>query len=202
MLVIVDYGVGNLGSLFNIFKRVGASPTISGDRNIIKSADKLVLPGVGAFDPVMKKFHESGLVDIISSKVLVDKTPILGVCVGMQMLGNGSDEGVSPGLGWIDAYCHKFSTDNKEIRVPHMGWNYVKKIKDNPLTNSLPQGSRFYFVHSYKMECYDPRDVLLTSNYGGEFVSAVQKENIIGTQFHPEKSHKFGVHFCKQFAEL
>jgi glutamine amidotransferase len=202
MLVIVDYGVGNLGSIANMFKRVGVTPIVSGDPDILRIATKLVLPGVGAFDAAMAKFTASGLIDCLNSKVLAENVPVLGTCVGMQMLGRGSEEGKLPGLGWLDAHCTKFRPTDPEIRVPHMGWNKVKRVKPSPLTNTLPEDARFYFVHSYYMVCQDHSDVLLTTEYDGTFAAAVQRGNIFGMQFHPEKSHRFGMELYRQFASL
>jgi glutamine amidotransferase len=202
MLVIIDYGVGNLASIVNMFKRVGVSAVVSGDPEKLRAATKLVLPGVGAFDPVMDKLRASGLMDELNRKVLDEGVPVLGMCVGMQMFGHGSEEGNLPGLGWLDATCQKFRQETPSLRVPHMGWNNVKRVKQSALTDTLPDDARFYFVHSFHMVCRDPSDVLLTTDYGGEFVAAVQRGNIFGTQFHPEKSHRFGMELYRRFASL
>lgn len=202
MLVIIDYGVGNLASIANMFKRVGVRAVISGEPEKLRAATKLVLPGVGAFDPVMEKLRASGLMDDLNEKVLKERVPVLGMCVGMQMLGHGSEEGKLPGLGWLDATCEKFRQDLPGLRIPHMGWNSVNRVKQSPLIDTLPDDARFYFVHSYYMVCRDSSDILLTTDYGGEFASAVQRGNIFGTQFHPEKSHRFGMELYRRFASL
>jgi glutamine amidotransferase len=202
MLLIIDYGVGNLGSIFNMFKRVGANPVVSDSPDDLLIATKLVLPGVGAFDSVMHRLRNSGLLPHLTHKAQVERVPVLGVCVGMQMLGRGSDEGSESGLGWLDADCRKFRQDIPTLRIPHMGWNYVRPARPHPLIATLPDDARFYFVHSYHMVCQNPSDILLTANYGGEFVAAVQRNNIFGTQFHPEKSHRFGMELYRQFSML
>lgn len=202
MLLIIDYGVGNLGSIFNMFKRVGATPVVSGDPEKLRAATKLVLPGVGAFDPVMEKLRASGLLEDLNKKVLEERVPVLGMCVGMQMLGHGSEEGKLPGLGWLNANCQKIRSDIPGLRIPHMGWNRVRRVKQSALTDSLPDDARFYFVHSYHMVCDDASDVLLTTEYGAQLVAAVQRDNIYGTQFHPEKSHRFGMELYRQFVSL
>lgn len=201
MLLIIDYGVGNLGSIFNMFKRVGASPLISSKVEDVRAADKLILPGIGAFDNVMNQFRASGLEQDVVRKVRDQLTPVLGICVGMQMLGKGSEEGIEPGLGWLDARCEKIP-ELPGLRVPHMGWNRVTSVKPSPLTATLPEDARFYFAHSYHMVCQDKNDALLVTSHGAEIVAAVQRDNIFGAQFHPEKSHRFGMELFKQFAAL
>lgn len=201
MLLIIDYGVGNLGSILNMFKKVGAPAMISSRPEDIRAADKLVLPGIGAFDNVMTQFRASGLEHDLRKKVLEEHKPVLGICVGMQMLGNGSDEGREPGFGWLDAHCEKIP-DKPGLRVPHMGWNHVTAAKPHPLTATLADDARFYFAHSYRMVCKAQSDVLLVASHGSEIVSAVQRENFYGVQFHPEKSHRFGMELFRQFAAL
>lgn len=202
MLVILDYGVGNIGSIFNMFKRVGGKPVVTGKIDDLERANKIVLPGVGSFDRAVESLQKSGLRECLEKKVIAERTPVLGVCVGMQMLGHGSEEGVLSGFGWIDGRCVKFDVVAKGLRVPHMGWNSVVVEKSSQLTERLNSSSRFYFVHSYHLVCNDPDDVLMTADYGGRFVAAVQKNNIFGTQFHPEKSHKFGMELYRQFVTL
>lgn len=201
MLLIIDYGVGNLGSIFNMFKKIGAAPLISGKAADVRAADKLVLPGIGAFDNVMTQFRDSGLEEDLVQKVLEERTPVLGICVGMQMLGKGSEEGAASGFGWLDAHCERIP-DAPGLRVPHMGWNYVTAVKPHPLTASLADDARFYFAHSYRMVCKDKNDALLVASHGSEIVSAVQRDNIFGVQFHPEKSHRFGMELFRRFAAL
>lgn len=201
MLIIIDYGVGNLASISNMFRRVGAQPLISGRPEDIANADKLILPGVGAFDDVMRKYGDSGLADVIERRVRDDGVPVLGICVGMQMLSEGSAEGQLPGLGWVAGRCERL-IDSPEARVPHMGWNRVARAKSSALTDNLSEDARFYFAHSYHVVCRDADDVLMTANHGQEIVSAVQKGNIFGVQFHPEKSHRFGMELFRQFDEI
>ena len=198
MIVIVDYGVGNLGSIQNMIKKLGYKSIISSSLDDIKMATKLILPGVGSFDIAMKNLNDLGMVEILNEKVLIQKTPILGICLGMQLLTNGSEEGKSNGLGYIDAYATKF--DNTNLVVPHMGWNVVNLKQDNDLFDNTKE-NRFYFVHSYSVSCNNEKDILTTTNYGKVFVSSFRKENIIGAQFHPEKSHKFGMRFFEVFME-
>ena len=210
MITIVDYGMGNLGSIYNMFaKKIKVECEITSDPDKIKSAKKLLLPGVGAFDKAMQRISEGGIRDVLELKVLKEKTPILGICLGMQLLTQGSDEGKLPGLGWIDAYTHSFSFEKmNKLKVPHMGWNEVDLSQESPLTKGLselvfhPDKPRFYFVHSYYVEVKNQSNSILKTNYGHEFDSAIQKDNIYGAQFHPEKSHKFGVQLFKNFAEL
>lgn len=198
MIVIVDYGVGNLGSIHNMIKKLGYKSIVSSSLDDIRQADKLILPGVGSFDIAMKNLNNLGMIDILNEKVLIQKTPILGICLGMQLLTKGSEEGQIKGLGYIDAYATKF--DNSNLIVPHMGWNIVNIQKDNALFDNTKE-NRFYFVHSYSVSCSNQSDILTTTNYGKVFVSSFLKENIIGAQFHPEKSHKFGMKFFKVFLE-
>jgi glutamine amidotransferase len=205
MIVIIDYGMGNLGSIQNMLKKIGAQAVISSDIQAVERADKLILPGVGAFDTGMKQLEELGLIDVLNDKVLNRKTPTLGVCLGMQLLMQGSEEGVRPGLGWIDGETIRFRFDPKRtnLKIPHMGWNTVAIIRDGALFKGLDQEeARFYFVHSYHVVCNREEDILARSFYGYDFASAVQRGNIMGTQFHPEKSHKFGMKIYENFVEL
>ena len=200
---MLDYGVGNLGSVVNMFKRVGAQTELVSDPDILAGANKALLAAVGSFDNGMQQLAASGLVEPLKRLVLGGAVPVLGICLGMQMLGDGSEEGIVPGLGFIKAHCHRFRfPDNPEMKVPHMGWNLIKPCKASPLLAGLDTEPRFYFVHSYHMVCDDAGDVLTTTQYGNEFVSMVQHGNIIGAQFHPEKSHRFGMILLKNFAEL
>jgi imidazole glycerol-phosphate synthase subunit HisH len=193
VIVIIDYGMGNVGSILNIIRKVGGNAIVSSDPDIIAKATKLILPGVGSFDEGMKKLEP--LRKIIEKKVLCDKVPILGICLGMQLMTQSSEEGILPGLGWIEGTTIKFSLD-KQFKIPHMGWNYIKSIKESKLTTDLPNQSRFYFVHSYHVVS---KDVILVSNYGINFVSVINKENIYGVQFHPEKSHIYGKKLMENF---
>jgi glutamine amidotransferase len=202
MIVIVDYGLGNVASVFNMFKKLNIREVcISSDKEIIVKAEKLLLPGVGAFDAGMKNLEASGLIPILNNKVLQKKVPVLGICLGMQLLTNRSEEGVKSGLGWIDAETVKFAPDPAmKLKIPHMGWNYIDVKRENKLL--AEEKNRFYFVHSYYVKCFKNEHSIATSNFGSEFTCAVNKENIYGTQFHPEKSLKFGMKVFENFAKL
>lgn len=203
MIVIIDYGMGNLGSIQNMLKKVNAHATISSDTKVIASADKLILPGVGSFDTAVTNLNRLELIPLLNERVIDGKTPLLGVCLGMQLLTRRSEEGIMPGLGWINAETIRFRFENEKLKIPHMGWNTVEiQKKDDPLFRDLSYEARFYFVHSYYVKCNDPSNVLTTTIYGSDFCSSVVKENIRGVQFHPEKSHKFGMKLLKNFADL
>lgn len=203
MIVIVDYGVGNLGSIKNMFKKAGFKAEPSSDPAVIRGAEKLILPGVGAFDAAMRKFRETGLVSVVGELVLEKKIPILGLCVGLQLMTKGSEEGSEAGLGWFDAETvrFKFDAEHASLKIPHMGWNEINIRRDHPLVNGLPEESRFYFVHSYHVVAQETDAVLATTEYGVTIHSILGRGNILGAQFHPEKSHKFGLQFLKNFAE-
>lgn len=203
MIAIVDYGMGNLGSIANMLKKVGAQSTISSDPQIITAADKLVLPGVGAFDNGMRNLAQRGLVELLNAQVLQHKKPILGLCLGMQLFTRASEEGQLKGLGWINAQTVRFKFDqaNADLKIPHMGWNTLRIHRPHPLLADLEKDARFYFVHSYHLICNDPESALATTTYGYDFASVVAQDNILGAQFHPEKSHKFGMKLLKNFAE-
>lgn len=201
MIVIIDYGMGNLGSIVNMFKRLNIKSVVSSDFNLIDSADKLLLPGVGSFDKAVEKINELNLRDFLNFQVLDKKKPILGICLGMQLLTRGSQEGTLQGLNWIPADTIKFDA-SLGIRVPHMGWNYVQIVNTSPLANNLGPDSKFYFVHSYHVSVDHESNSIMKCTYGTTFDAAIQKENIFGAQFHPEKSHRFGMQLLKNFAEL
>jgi glutamine amidotransferase len=202
MITIIDYGMGNLGSVYNMFKRVGVKSQISSDIKEIEKADKLLLPGVGAFDNAIKRLKEMDLIPVLNYKALEQKIPILGICLGMQLLTNGSEEGKEKGLGWIAADTLKFNFEDNRLKIPHMGWNTVTQSNKSVLTDNLPEEPRFYFVHSYYVKVKDEKNSILKTNYGLEFDSAIQNGNIFGTQFHPEKSHKFGMKIFENFAKF
>jgi glutamine amidotransferase len=202
MVTVIDYGMGNLGSIQNMFKRIKVESEITGDIEKIAAAKKLLLPGVGAFDAAIEKIESSGLREILDKKVLKEKIPVLGICLGMQLLTKTSEEGVLPGLGWIDAHTVKFNFSDNSLKVPHMGWNLVKIKNSSPLIDNLSSEPRFYFVHSFHVQCNNPADVLTTTHYGIDFHSIIQHNNIFGAQFHPEKSHKFGMKLLENFARL
>lgn len=201
MIVIVDYGVGNLSSVSNMLRKAGGDVLISHDPADVLAADKLLLPGIGHFDHGMKMLNVSGLRDAVDRFALELCRPVLGICLGAQILGKGSEEGDAPGLGWIDMACRKLSA-MPGIRVPHMGWNQIARTKPSLLLDRLGDDARFYFVHSYRMECAYPEDVLATAVHGVEFTCAVQRDNIMGTQFHPEKSLRHGLALMQSFVEL
>lgn len=202
-MVIVDYGMGNLRSVYNKFKRMDVDCIISsGIEDIIKS-DKIVLPGVGHFNHGMQNLKQLDLIDILNKKVIKEKTPILGICLGTQLFAKYSAEGNCEGLGWIDAEVVRFNVSDKiKYKVPHIGWNDVKIINTNSIDDVINTEDNFYFVHSYHLKCRNPKDVWTTTTYDYEFVSAVHNNNIYGTQFHPEKSHDAGYELLKRFAEL
>jgi len=201
VIVVVDYGVGNIASVLNMLKRVGAKAKASNSREDIEQADKLILPGVGAFDAGMQTLRSSGLIEVLNEQVLNKHKPVMGVCLGSQMLGNGSEEGNEPGLGWIDMDIVRFEKRDGR-KVPHMGWNEVNPQLQHPILTGIDKESRFYFVHSYYMLPRHAENTLLTANYDQQFTAAVVKDNIFGFQFHPEKSHKFGMQLFKNFVEL
>lgn len=195
--------MGNLRSVQKKFNKIGFEAEISNDPSGIAAADKLVLPGVGHFYHGVKKIKELGIWDVLNESVLEKKVPILGICLGMQLMAKSSAEGNAEGLGWFDAEVFKFQVEDKlKFKVPHMGWNNTLPQKENILYSNLNDQSMFYFVHSYYMKCNNPEDVLTTTGYENQFVSAIQKDNIYGTQFHPEKSHDDGDILIKNFVEL
>ena len=201
MITIVDYGMGNLGSIRNMFKRIGVPTVLAADPEAIEKADKLVLPGVGNFDQAMKRINSSDLREILDHKALLERIPILGICLGMQLLTQSSEEGTSLGLGWIKAITRRFPKTSK-LKVPHMGWNIVSPVRESPISKNLPDEIRFYFVHSFYVHVENEEDSILKAHYGINFDAAIQHGNIFGVQFHPEKSHKYGMLFLKNFANL
>jgi glutamine amidotransferase len=203
MIVIIDYGLGNLGSMANMLKKIGAQAVVSSDPLVIGEAEKLILPGVGSFDGGMKNLESRGLLQVLNERVLEGKVLILGVCLGMQLLSNKSEEGQMPGLGWLDAKTIRFNFKdaNANLKIPHMGWNQLIVRQSHPLFADLEDINRFYFVHSYHVVCADQDNILATTSYGFDFTSAIVKDNIMGVQFHPEKSHRFGMRLLKNFAE-
>lgn len=197
--------MGNLGSIQNMFKYIGIESKIESDPDKIKDASKILLPGVGSFDTAMKKIKEKNLLEVLNEKALKEKVPVLGICLGMQLLTNESEEGELKGLGWIPAKTVSFKDRiSSNLRVPHMGWNIVKKNANSLLTSDFEDfdESRFYFVHSYFVKVDNDKNSILKTKYGVEFDSAIQNDNIYGAQFHPEKSHKFGMKLFENFASL
>jgi len=203
MITIVDYGVGNLGSILNMLKKVGAKAQASSDPQALAKAEKLILPGVGAFDAGMRKLRETGLIPLLNELALEKKVPVLGLCLGMQLMTKRSAEGTETGLGWFDAETvrFQFGPENAHLKVPHMGWNTLDIRRPHPLVADLGPEPRFYFVHSYHVICADQADVVAYTDYGHAVTAVIARGNVLGAQFHPEKSHKFGMQLLKNFAE-
>ena len=202
MIAIIDYDLGNLGSIANMLKAIGEKSIITSDGKQLEIADKLILPGVGAFDAGMENLTQSGLADVIREQVLNKKKPILGICLGMQLLGRKSEEGKAEGLALIPFDNKRFQFDQEtELRIPHMGWDVVDFKMSHPLLYCIKEQQRYYFVHSYHAVCDSHENILMTCDYGYEFAAAVVKENVMGVQFHPEKSHDFGMALLRNFAK-
>jgi len=202
MITIINYKMGNLGSIQNMLKKIGEKSIITNDLAVIEKAKKIILPGVGSFDRAMKNLEDLDLIPILNKKILEEKTPVLGICLGMQLLAGFSEEGNVSGLGYIKGKVKKFNFSNKaNLKIPHMGWNTINFAKEHKLLSGLSEEPRFYFVHSFYFECQNKEDVLSVTNYGGSFVSSVARDNIMGTQFHPEKSHRFGMQLLNNFVE-
>ena len=201
MIAIIDYGVGNVRSLANMLKKLGAPAIITDDAAAIQKASKIILPGVGAFDTAVQEINRRGLKEMLERKALQEKVPVLGICLGMQLLTNGSEEGKEKGFGWIPGYAFKFPK-NPSLKVPHMRWNSVSVSHQGLLTKDLAENAKFYFVHSYYVKAQQPQHVLLQTDYGLRFDAAIQKDNIAGVQFHPERSHKFGLQLLSNFIQL
>jgi imidazole glycerol-phosphate synthase subunit HisH len=195
VIVIVSYGMGNSGSIINILRKIGLEAVVSSDAAVISRASKLILPGVGAFDEGMKNLTESGLRVVIDRLVLDERIPILGICLGMQLMTKRSEEGQLAGLGWFNAEAKRFrfGAAQGNLKIPHMGWNTVHICKESALFHGLPEQIRFYFIHSFHTVCEDAEDILTKTSHGYDFPSAILRDNILGVQFHPEKSHNFGM---------
>jgi glutamine amidotransferase len=201
MITIIDYGLGNLSSIKNMLKKLQIDSIITSELEQISNAEKLILPGVGSFDYGMEQLNKFKLIDVLNQKVLKEKTPILGICLGMQLFTKKSEEGKLPGLGWIDAETMKFNFNAMpEFKIPNMGWNTINIEKESKLIKDITSDSRFYFVHSYYVSCSNKNDILMRSNYGFDYTCAIENNNILGVQFHPEKSHKFGMAILNNFA--
>lgn len=204
MIAILGYGLGNTKAIANIFHRLNTPHLIATTEADLRSATKLVLPGVGAFDKAMDLLNRSGMRDRLDSLVLQERLPVLGICVGMQIMAERGDEGNADGLGWIEGRVIEFrSADLKtKPRTPHMGWNEITPLKEDRLLEGIDFEKGFYFLHSYHLVCSRPDDTLATSHYGTDFAAAVSTGNVFGVQFHPEKSHQNGVNVFRNFAEL
>ena len=204
MIAIVNYGSGNIQAIQNIYTKLRIETFFATTPEDLASADKIILPGVGAFDEAMTHLNNSGMRDALDQFALVDKKPVLGICVGMQVMANSSDEGIMKGLGWFDATVRKFDESKIEFKpkLPHMGWNEIRAKQEHVILNNVDSEKGFYFIHSYYFDAHDAEDVFLETNYGSDFCSAVKRKNIFGFQFHPEKSHSNGINLFKNFAEL
>ena len=204
MIAIIDHGMGNLGSVQNMLKRLGAASVRTTDPDEIARADKIILAGIGAFDGAMERLEELDLVDVLTQQALERDVPTLGVCLGMQLMARGSEEGGQfRGLGWLDAEVRRFAfPPERKLPVPHMGWQVVTPVRPSPLFDPAQSEPRFYFSHAYHVVCQQPDDVAAIATYGDPFVAAIQHGNILGTQFHPEKSHVFGMAVYRRFLDL
>jgi len=206
MIAIVDYNMGNVGSIRNMLRKIGAESVITSDIDEISRAAKLILPGVGAFDNGMTHIEQMGLLDVLNEMVLERGIPVLGICLGMQLITRRSAEGELPGLGWIEADTVRFEFDHRteDAKIPHMGWNVARPRHCDTLFKGLgnSEDAAFYFVHSYHVSCDDEADVLARATHGYEFACAIEKGNILATQFHPEKSHRYGMQLLKNFVEM
>lgn len=203
MIYVLNYGMGNSASIINMIQRAGGVAELCSCADDIENPSAIILPGVGSFDNGMINLKESGLLDVLEIHVLKNKVPFLGVCLGMQLLFERSSEGILQGLGWLKGDVRRFDfsniLDTRHLKIPHMGWNEINPISDQGLYAGLEKDSRFYFVHSFHAVCGDQLDILATAIHGYEFVCSVRRGNIWGVQFHPEKSHRFGIRFFKNF---
>lgn len=203
MVIIIDYGLGNLRSVLGAFEKIGAKVKISSSHEDILNAERIVLPGVGAFGDAMRLINERKLIEPLNRAVIENKKPFLGICLGAQLIANKSYEfGEHEGLGWVDAVVKKIEPNNSQYKVPHVGWNDIKICKESPLFKDIPQGTLYYFVHSFHIACSEVSDITATTEHGETVVAAISKENIYATQFHPEKSQKYGLQLLKNFMEI
>ena len=201
-IAIIDYGMGNLGSIKNMLSYLGHPSEITRNKDFILSADKIILPGVGSFDAAINNLIRLDLKPILEEVISHKKVDTLGICLGMQLLTRASEEGTKDGFNFIPSTTRRFKFDEPGVKVPHMGWNYAIASSASNITNDLPKDSRFYFVHSYYVEVDNQENSLLKTNYSQNFDSGIFKENIYGVQFHPEKSHKFGMKIFSNFINL
>lgn len=203
MVTIIDYGLGNLGSISNMFKRIQVECEITSDHAKVMQAKKILLPGVGAFDAAMQRINDSGLLPVLQQKALEEKVPFLGICLGMQLLTEKSEEGELKGLGFIKGETLKFNSPDNRLKIPHMGWNLIHIKNNSLLTAGMEKGEqKFYFVHSYYVKCSSESNIVAQTNYSLMFDSIIQDGNIFGAQFHPEKSHRFGMNLLTNFAKI
>jgi imidazole glycerol-phosphate synthase subunit HisH len=200
MITIIDYGLGNLGSIANMLKKLGFDSAIISNPRDLENASQIILPGVGAFDTGMKYLKDNHWLEELNKKVLIEKIPTLGICLGMQLMTESSEEGVLPGLGWVKGTTKKFTFSNNDLRIPHMGWNTVTVKKASRILPQDGSERRFYFVHSYFVNLEDQNNLLVEATYGNSFAAGFEVENIVGVQFHPEKSHRFGMELLRNFA--
>jgi glutamine amidotransferase len=205
VITIIDYGLGNIKAFSNIYERLNINVKIATKKSDLKGATKIILPGVGAFDYAMSQLNNSGMRDELEKEVISNKVPILGICVGMQMLANSSEEGSLSGLGWINGEVNQFDKNllkQNLYMLPHMGWNNINEFNKNDLFKNIPNFGRFYFLHSYYFICQNKENIITTTSYGIDFASSVNEKNIYGVQFHPEKSHNLGVSILNNFANI
>ncbi|WP_027708818.1 imidazole glycerol phosphate synthase subunit HisH [Zooshikella ganghwensis] len=202
MISVLDLGFGNVGSIVNILKYINVECKVINSKNEIENSSKIIFPGVGSWDNGVEILHKKNILHTLEKKVVKEQTPILGICLGMQLLLESSEEGDLPGLGWISGHVKKFKVEEKNLKVPHMGWNIVKATRKNILAEEFSIDTRFYFVHSYHATDICEENIIFTCNYGYEFICGINKMNMWGVQFHPEKSHKFGMKLFQKFSEL
>lgn len=202
MITIIDYGLGNIKAFLHVYKKLNIPTVVANTATQVDKASKLILPGVGSFDYAMTRLNASGMRDSLDKAVLEKKVPVIGICVGMQMLSASSDEGQLPGLGWIDGSVKKFTLSENATILPHMGWNDVKPVNNSPLFSGIEASSLFYFLHSYYFVCNNSENIICESQYGIKFTCAVAQNNVYGVQFHPEKSHNSGVQLLKNFSAI
>lgn len=204
MIAIIDYGLGNIRAFQNVYERLNIPVKVAKYPEDLENSSKIILPGVGSFDYAINQFNESGMRNEVENLIFNYRIPVLGICVGMQMLARSSEEGKMPGLGWIDGKVKKFNPNFIQFKttLPHMGWNSIKKKRENALLSQLDENSKFYFLHSYYFHCENDKNILCETEYGITYSSAVNKENIYGVQFHPEKSHSYGIQLLLNFSNL